>query len=227
MGMGGCAAAIVSLCSVIPLFGGPMIALLSPVALASFYLAIDRASRLGAMRMPRSLRLIALQHSPRELFSVFADERRLLPTLTVSILCLLVAVLTNTLIYVIAGRAWATAWTSLGPAGFLSVLVAAFVSVCIFFLLALAVVYSLPRTFLQGEPLIPEMRRSFRVGMRFPAAMAATLGALLIPPLMASAASMNSPWLGFFVGLLLYTLVLPWVACSLYCSYRAIFTVKR
>lgn len=221
-GMGIVSATIVVALSLIPLLGGSLIAFVAPILLASFYLVIDRlsASNLSAPVLPLSA---ALRQSARELFCVFREENRILPMVTVSLYGMIVSLLTHAFVWLIAGSAWAKPWTSLGLVPLLSVGAALLLALTLYFVLALSIVYALPRTFLRGKPLFPEIGRSLRAGKRYLFALSTVLGVLLLPIVVGAAMSLISLGVAYAAMLVLNTLVLPLVACSLYCSYRTIF----
>lgn len=225
-GMGLSASALVTALWAIPLLGGPLIALLAPMALASFYLAIDRVSKV-TMPLPAVLRLSALRQSPRELFGVFRDERRVMPTMVVSLYSVFVSVLANMLVWMVAGSAWVKPWSDLGVVGLLAVFAALTVALIVYFLLAVSLVYALPRTFLRDKPLVPEMWRSIRTGLHYLFALLTVLGVLLLPPLVGGIASLSSLSLAYVVALLANAVALPLVACGLYCSYRTVFQPRE
>lgn len=222
MGMGLCSALLVTVLSLIPLLGGSLIAFIAPMVLASLYLAIDRLSRLN-MPLPVNLRRAAMKQSPRELFLVFADERRVVPIVIVSLYSMVVSLVTNSFLWLIAGSAWTKPLSALSAPGVASVLVAMVVSLILYFFLAISIVYALPRTFLRGKPLFPEMARSVRAGWHYVFALATVLGVLLVPALIGTIISGRSAWVASIVMLFVNTVAVPWVACSLYCSYRMLY----
>jgi hypothetical protein len=221
-GMGLCGSVLVAALWAIPLLGGPLIALLAPIVLASYYLAIDRVSKLS-MPLPAILRRAAMLQSPRELFGVFRDERRIVPIAVVSLYCIFVSLLTNMLLWLVAGSSWTKSWTSLGALGWLAILAALLLALVLYFFLAASLVYALPRTFLRDKPLFPEIVRSVRAGMHYVFALSTLLALLLVPLLVAGVMSHSAWWMGYFVALLGNAVALPLVACALYCSYRTVF----
>ena len=75
-------------------------------------------------------------------------------------------------------------------------------ALAIYFLLAAAIVYALPRTFLRGKPLVPELVRSLKIGVHYLFALVTVFAALLLPLLAACLASLASPWFGYALALL-------------------------
>jgi len=221
-GMGACAALLLVALSAIPLLGGPLIALTAPAFLASFMLAIDRVGKLN-MPLPKVLRRAALRESPRALFTVFRHERRLLPITVVSLASMAVSLLTNMLVWLIAGSAWSRSWASLDARGMLAVAAAVLIALTVYFLLAAALVYALPRTFLRDKPLVPEIVRSLKAGLHYATALAVVLGIVPLIMLVAVALSPLSLLVAYVVALVLYASALPLVACALYCSYRSVY----
>lgn len=221
-GMGLCCAVVVSGLALIPLLGGSLIALLAPIVLASYYLVIDRVSR-SSVPLPANLRLAAIKQSVRELFGVFHDEKRIVPMLVVSLYSMVASLLTNTFVWLVAGSAWTKPLASLNIAGLLAVCAAIFVALIVYFWLAISFVYALPRAFLRGKPLFPEIGRSVKVGAHYLFALLTVLGVLLAPILVGMTISLASVRLAYAAVLLANVVVLPLVACGLYCSYRSIF----
>jgi len=221
-GMGLCAAVIVSVLALIPLIGGSLIACVAPIMLASYYLTIDRVSK-SSVPLPPRLRVAAMKQSPRELFSVFRDEKRIIPMVIVSLYCMVMSLVTNTFVWLIAGSAWTKPLASLGLAALLGVLAAIVFALAAYFLLAISVIYALPRAFLRGKPLFPEIPRSLKAGLHYLVALLTVLGVLLVPTLIGIVAARASLWLSYALPMLSNAVVLPLVFASLYCSYRTIF----
>jgi len=141
----------------------------------------------------------------------------------VSLYCMIVSLLANTFVWLIAGGAWAKPLTALSITGVIAVCAAVLVALVFYFVIALSIVYALPRAFLRGKPLFPEVGRSLRAGMHYRFALLTVLAVLFGPVVLAAIVSLNSIWLAYLALSLANTLVLPLVACSLYCSYRTIF----
>jgi len=221
-GMGLCVAVIVSVLALIPLIGGSLIAAAAPIVLASYFITIDRVSK-SNVPLPSKLRLAAMKQSPRELLNVFRDEKRIIPMVIVSLYCMVVSLLTNTFVWLIAGSAWTKPVASLGLPALLGVLTAIVFALAVYFLLAISVIYALPRTFLRGKPLFPEIARSLKAGLHYLFALLTVCGVLLVPTLIGIAASPASLWISYALALVSNAVVLPLVAASLYCSYRTIF----
>jgi hypothetical protein len=221
-GMGACAALLLTALSAIPLLGTPLIALVSPVLLASFMLAIDRVNKLN-MPLPRVLRRAALRESPRQLLIVFRHERRVLPMAVVSLVGMAVSLAINMLAWLVAGSAWTSSWAALNARGVLGVAAALLIAVTLYFLLAAALVYALPRTFLRDKPLVPEVVRSLKAGVHYVTALVVVLGVVPLVMAVAAALSLFSIPAAYAAAVALYTPVLPLVACALYCSYRDLY----
>ncbi|MHB8454372.1 MAG: hypothetical protein ACYDDO_06665 [Acidiferrobacterales bacterium] len=210
----------------IPLAGGLVLALLAPMLLASAYLDVDTISRLK-IPLPASLRIAAIKKSPAELLGVFRAESRVIPAALIGLYSAAVAVLANILMQIIAGDAWASHWESLGVVAFLGVLAASVLGILIYLLLALSLVYAVPLTFLQHEPVVSAIRRSLQVGMKHLPPLLVVLVVLLLPLLVFSIFSLASAWLAYPAALALGVVVLPVVVTSLYCSYRTLFPVTE
>jgi hypothetical protein len=221
-GMGACCAAAMTLLWAIPLLGGPLIALLAPIMLASLILAIERVSKLS-MPLPAILRVAALKQSPQELLIVFRHERRIMPMLVVSLCSIFASLIINVLVLQIAGGAWVKPWHGLGVMSLLLVAAAILVALILYYLLAASMIYALPRTFLRDKPLFPEMARSFRAGLHYRFALLPLLALLVAPLLLGVLATPVSALLAYLAGLIAYAVLLPLVACSLFCSYRSLF----
>jgi hypothetical protein len=221
-GMGACAALLLAALWAIPLLGGPLIALLAPVFLASFLLAIERIDKLN-MPLPPVLRRAALRESPRQLFAVLRHERRVLPIAAVSLACMASVLLTNMLVWLIAGAAWVRPWLALDARGLLAIAAALLLALVLYFLLAAAIVYALPRTFLRDKPLVPEVVRSFKAGVHYAMALATVLAPLVLVLPVSLALAPLSGAAAYAAAIVLYAPVLPLVACALYCSYRHVY----
>jgi hypothetical protein len=225
-GMGFCAAALISALALIPFLGGLLIALVAALLLASAYLAIDNVSR-QKMSLPASLRLVAVKQSPRELISVFRNEQRVFPTVVTGLYSMVAALLIGVLVRLMAGSAWAKDWTSLGFVALSGVLAAWLLALCIYFLLAWSLIYALPLAFLQQEPLVPAIGRSFKTAARHAFGLSVVLGFLLVPILVGAIASLVSAWAAHALAFLVGAVVLPITAASLYCSYRTVFPQRE
>lgn len=225
-GMGLTTSVLITLLWALPLLGGPLIALMAPILLGSFSLAIERISKLN-MPLPAVLRRAAFKQSPRELLLVFRDERRILPIAVVCLVSMFVSVLTNMTVWLIAGSAWTQSWISLGVSGWLSVIGAIVFALAVYFLLAAAMVYALPRTFLRDKALVPEVVRSLKASVHYVFALITVFAVLLLPLALGAVASLASPWLAYALALLVNALTLPLVACALFCSYLAVFQPRR
>lgn len=224
-GMGACASLLLMLLWTIPVMGAPLVALLAPTILASFYLAIDRVSQLSH-GLPAILRVPALKQSPRELFRVFYDERRLLPMVVVSLYCVFLGLVVSIAVRSIAGADWNASWAGLSVRGGVSVSAAIALALVLYFLLAASLVYALPRTFLRGKPLFPEMLRSIRAGLHYLSALALVLGVLLLPIVVGALLLPVSVWIAYVMVFVTGALALPLTACGLYCSYRTVYRPK-
>jgi hypothetical protein len=223
-GMGFCMALLITLLSVLPMVGGMLIASLAPALLASIYLTLDAVSK---EKRPEVLHIKALKQSPRELFGVFREEKRVIPVIVACLFTMVTAVLVRVLIQAIAGSAWVKEWTSLGIVPLLEIAAALLVALVVYFVVAWLFVYALPLAFLQRRPLFPAMRRSFKASMHHAFGLLVIFGFLLLPLVVGVAASFAAQWLAYTTALLTGTLVLPMVAASLYCSYRTIFPMQE
>lgn len=221
-GMGLTCSALISLLTLVPLVGRPVIALLAPIFLASAYLAIDAMTR-QKLPLPASLRVAAFKRSPHELVGVFRDEDRAIPIFLLSLCSLTVALLVDVLALLVTGNAWAKPLASLDTTALVTVLAATPLAAAIYFLLAASLVYTLPLAFLRDEPLIPALASSVKASMHYIFALLVLFAFLLAPCVIGILAARIAPWAGYGVQLLLNAVVLPLVAASLYCSYRTVF----
>jgi len=221
-GMGCGCALVIGVLTLIPLVGRPVIALLAPIFLAGALLALDALTQ-QKTPLPASLRLTAFKRAPAELLGVFRNEERVVPILLVSLCCLTVVLLIDTLALLVVGSAWSKPWGGLDLAPFLGVLVATLVALAVYFLLAIALVYALPLTFLQDQPLVPALRRSLKAGAHYRFALAAVLGLLLVPGVIGAVIPAAAIWPARLLQLVVNAAVLPLVVASLYCSYRTVF----
>jgi hypothetical protein len=225
-GMGFMTAVLISALALIPLLGGLLIALLAPILLASAYLAIDGVYR-QKMALPASLRLPALKQSPRQLFVVFRDEARLVPT---AVACLYSAsgmLLINLPLQLLPGNVWVANWSNLDGVSLFGVLATALLAFVLYVVLAASLIYALPLTFLRDEPLIPSLLRSLKASRHFVIALLILLGALLTPILLGAVVSLFALWAGYFAWLVASSIIFPAVVTSLYCSYLDIFTIRK
>jgi hypothetical protein len=225
-GMGFMTAILISAVALIPLLGALLVALLAPVLLGSAYLAIDGVYR-QKMVLPASLRLPALKQSPRQLFVVFRDEARLVPTAVACIYSAAGMVLINLPLQLLPGDVWVANWSSLDRVSLLGVLAMALFALLLYIVLAASLIYALPLTFLRDEPLIPSLLRSLKASRHFVFALLLLLSVLLIPFLLGAAVSLFSLWAGYFAWLIASSIVLPAVVTSLYCSYQDIFANRE
>lgn len=224
--MGFCCGALAVTLGAVPLFGGPFLGLLSPLALASFYITIDGISK-QKMKLPPALRLAAVRQSPREFMNVAREERRLMQVLVMGLYSLVVVVLTDILVWTVAGTALAAPLTSLSAAALFSVMVATLLKFVIYLLLAASLVFTLPLALLHDQALVPAATDSIRRGLHYGVALLAIVALSLVPFFLSAMASFYSTWLGISIGFLAGAFVLPISVCSLYCSYRTMFTVTQ
>ncbi|GAB4510633.1 MAG: hypothetical protein Tsb0026_12780 [Sulfuricaulis sp.] len=224
-GMGFTTVVLIAVLALIPLLGGPLIALLTPVWLSSAYLAIDGVHR-QKMALPASLRVPALKQSPRQLVAVFRDEAHIFPVAAACMYSAAAVLLANLPVQLLAGNAWVADWSSLDRVSQSGVVAAASLVFALYIVLAASLIYALPLTFLRDEPLIPSSRQSLRASRHFVIALMVLLGALLAPLLLGAIASWFSLWLGYLVWLLTGSVILPVITAGLYCSYRDIFAIK-
>jgi hypothetical protein len=90
-------------------------------------------------------------------------------------------------------------------------------------LLAASLIYALPLTFLQDEPLIPSLRQSLKASRHFTVALLVLLGTLLLPIILGAIAASRVRWSGYLLWAVTGSVTLPVVAAGLYCSYHDIF----
>ena len=224
-GMGFVCAAVAGGLVLIPLAGELLIALLAPILLASFYLAVDSVSRLK-MSLPAALRLAAIKQSPKELVGVFRNEANMMPMIVASLYSMTAVLLINLAVRLVAGGTWVGHWMSLDILPLLGVLALGLLVLALYFVLAVSLVYALPLMCLQNEAPIVAIGRSLKTGIRHLFALVMLLGLLLLPFVLGRAASYISIWVTFLVWLIVGTVVFPLVTTSLYCSYRTLFPSK-
>lgn len=221
--MGFCMALLITVLTAVPMVGGMLIAFLAPLLLASTYLTLDIVSK---DKRPAVLHAKALKRSPRELFCVFREEKRIIPIIVACLFSMVMAVLVRVLIQIIAGGAWVKEWTELGMASSVDVLAALLAAIFLYFVVAWSLVYALPLAFLQRRPLFPAMRRSFKTSFRLAFGLMVILGFLLLPLLVGAIISVFSMPAAYVAALVLSVIVLPVTAASLYCSYRTVFPMQ-
>lgn len=221
-GMGAACSSLFVGLTLIPLIAGPVIALLAPMFLASAYLAIDALTR-QKTPLPPALRLVAVKQSPLELIGVFRNEDRIVPILLISLCSLTVALVVNALALLITGNAWAQPWAGLNIVALLAVLGASVAVLAIYFLLAASLVYALPLAFLQNEPLVPAIQRSFKASMHYVVALLVIATVVIAPSIVGALVSYSDFWLGCAARIAVAAVAWPIVAASLYCSYRTVF----
>ncbi len=224
--MGIMTAFLISVLALIPLFGGLLIALLAPILLGSAYLTIDGVYR-QKMVLPASLRLPAVKLSPRQLFIIFRDEARLVPTVVACLYSAAGIVLINLPLQLLPGDLWVANWSNLDHASLLGALAMALLGFVLYLVLAASLIYALPLTFLRDEPLFPSLLRSLKASRHFVIALLLLLCALLTPLLLDVVVSRFSLWAGYLAWLIAGSIILPVVASSLYCSYRDIFAIRK
>ena len=225
-GMGFTTTVLVSVLSLIPLFGGLLVALLAPILLASAYLTIDGVYKQKIV-LPASLRLTALKESPRQLIGVFHDETRIIPTAVACIYSATGMLLINLPAQFLTGGAWVANWSSLDRASLFGAVAATLLVFVLYVVLAASLIYALPLAFLRDEPLIPSLLRSLKASRHFVFALLVLLGVLLVPFCLDAIISKLSSWASKLAWLALGSVIFPVVAAGLYCSYRDIFAVKE
>jgi hypothetical protein len=225
-GMGLAGAGIIIVLARIPLLGGLLIALLTPIFLASTYLEADDASK-RKRALPPSWRTAVLKRVPLDLLSVFNNEERVMPMFVLSLYSMAVVVLINILAHLITNGVWAAgSWLSLGIGALLANLGTVLLLLVLYFLLASSIVYALPLAFLQDEPLIPAMRLSLRMSLRHAFALLVIPGLLLGLYFLGVLLALWSLWVCYLVWLAAGMFVLPLAVTSAYCSYRTVFPKK-
>ena len=224
-GMGLTAAVVLGVLELIPLLGGLLVALVAPIMLSSVYLSLDTIFRQN-MNLPAELRLPALKHSPRQLLEVFWDEKRLLPIAATSVLSVTVVLLIHLLVRLLVGEAWVTNWSNLDHLALAGMLAVSLLTFMLYALLAAALIYALPLTFLRDEPLVPSLQQSLKASRHFTISLLVLLGVLLLPFLLGALAAGLSLWAGYLLWLVIGSFTLPVVSASLYCSYHDIFTTR-
>lgn len=222
LGMALAALPILLILGAIPLFGNVLVALVVPIFLSSAVLVADELSK-QKMALPASLRTAALMRAPKDLFRVFADEERLIPVLVLCLYVMAVALLATIAAHLLTGGAWASVWASLGIGGMLKVSVAWLLVLVVYFVIGASLVYAIPLAFLQDEPLVPALGRSFRASAKHMLALAVIFGLLLAPFAVGKIVLQFSPPAGYVTWLLGGVIALPLTITSCYCSYRTAF----
>lgn len=225
-GMGITAALIFGVLRLLPAFDDLLIALLAPICYASAVLAIDGVAK-QKMTLPARLRSAAIKQSPRELFSVFGAERRMVPMALASLAAVAIALVVNIIIEISVGAAWSKPWVSLSISALIPVLLVGLGVVLAYATLAATLIYALPLAFLQGEALFPTLERSLRMSRDQVAPLAVVLAIALSPSILATVTSWVSFWIGAVVWVLCAAIALPLAITSLYCGYRTLFTLKE
>lgn len=225
-GMGLCCALLFVALAHIPLAGGPFVALLAPSAVASFYIAIDGVSK-QKMKLPSALRLAAIRQSPREFLNVTREETRLMQVLVMGLYSLVAVVLTDIVVWLVAGTALASPLASLSVPALLAVLVATLLRFAIYLLLIASLAFTVPLALLQNQALVPAMVDGIRRGLHYGIALLVIVAVMLTPLLLGFLASFLSAWLGYLLGIAAAAAVLPVSVASLYCSYRTVFTTAQ
>jgi hypothetical protein len=225
-GMGVCASAGVVVLVRVPLIGSPLVGLLVPALLASFYLAIDAVSK-QKMKLPASLRTAAIKQSPREFLNIARDESRMLQVLVIGLFSLIVVVLTDILVWLAAGGAATNQSAGMHLSTLPSVIIGAVLTLAVYAVLAASVVYTVPLAVFRGQALVPAMTESMRHARHYAVALLLIVALLALPFLLASVVSYYAPLLGYLMGFAGGALVVPLIVCSFYCSYRTIFPTEE
>jgi membrane-anchored glycerophosphoryl diester phosphodiesterase (GDPDase) len=126
----------------------------------------------------------------------------------------------------VMGEAWVANWSNLDHLTLVGVLAVALLTFVLYVLLAAALIYALPLTFLRDEPLVPSLRQSLKASRHFTAALLVLLGVLLMPLLLGAIAASLSLWASYLLWIMIGSVTLPVVSASLYCSYRDIFSAR-
>lgn len=221
-GMGGCAAVALFAVSLVPMIGSPLIGLLAPTLLASFYIAIDGVARQRA-KLPPALRAVAVKHSPKEFLNLAREENRLLQVALLGLYSLAVVVVADMLAWFLAGTTWANRslgmhYSAIPVVGLIGLLLLA-----IYLLLAASLVYALPLALLQNQPLVPAVTASFRRGVHYAFALLTIVAFGVAPFILGALLSLYSHALGVAGAVLALAVVAPVATCSLYCSFRTVF----
>lgn len=217
-----CAVAMLSALALIPLVGAPLIGLLAPSLAASFYLAIDTIAR-QKTKLPRTLRMAALKHSPKEFLNVSREENRLLQVVLLGLYAVVIVVLADIVVWFVAGTAWSNRALGIPVSGLAIVIAAGLILCAIYMVLAASLVYTLPLALLQHQPLVPAMFDSLKRSAHYVVALLVVLAFLSAPLLLGALVSFYSAPFGYVVGFAAAAVVLPVAACGLYCSYRTLF----
>lgn len=221
-GMGMCCSAAAAVIVQVPLVGSPFLGLLAPTAIASFYLAVDGISR-QKTKLPAALRFVAVKQSPREFMNVAREDHRLMQVLVMGLYSLVVVVLTDILVWFVAGTVLASPLGGLTFAGLVGVGFATLLRLAIYLLLAASLVYTLPLALLQNQALVPALLDSIRRALHYGIALLVIVLLLLAPLFFGAIVSFYSKFAGYLVGFVAGVIALPVSVCGLYCSYRTVF----
>ncbi len=224
-GMGVCASAVVGVLAHIPFVGTPFIALLAPALLGGFFIAVDTTAK-QKLRLPPALRLAAVKQSPRELVAVLRDENRLLQAVMLGLASMTIVVLADILAWTVAGNVWANR-ADISLAALPRLTIAGLFVLSIYLFVAAALVYALPLSVLDKEPLVPAVVRSLKASAHYAFAFVVPLTFLFLPLVLGGATSWVSPGLGYLLGFAAGAVALPVFVAGIYCSYRTIFTVTE
>jgi hypothetical protein len=225
-GMGFCCSAVAAALAQAPLIGRPLLGLLAPSAVASFYIAIEGISK-QKIKLPPALRLSAIKQSPREFLNVTRVERQLMQVLLLGLYGLVVMVLTDILAWLVAGTNLAAPLSSLSLSALFGVAVANLLRFAIYLLFAASLVFALPLALLQKQALAPALADSMRQALKYAVALLVIMALLSAPLLLGTAASLDSSWLGLVIGFVAGGFALPISLCSFYCGYRTIFAASQ
>lgn len=221
-GMGACAVAALLALAAIPLIGSPLVGLLVPALLGSFYLAVDGVARHKAP-LPPALRAAAIRQAPGELLNVVRVENGLMHVVLLGFYGLVVTVLADIVVWLAAGTAWVNRSLDLHISALPAVAGAGLILLAIYLALGASLVYTLPLVLLQNQPLSPAMRASLVRSGRYGAALLVILALPAAPLLLGALVSLYSPVIGYVAGFALGAAALPVAACAFYCSYRTVF----
>lgn len=221
--MGFCCSVVATAMVQVPLVGYPFLGLLAPTAVASFYITIDAISK-QKTKLPAALRWAAIRQSPREFRNIARQERRLMQVLVMGLYSLVTVVVTDILIWLLAGAVLASPLSGLSFGALIIAAIATLLRFSLYLLLAASLVFTLPLALLQDQALVPAVIDSTRRSLHYGVALLVVGASLFVPLFLGAIASFYSTGLGYGIGILTGTIALPVSVCSLYCSYRTVFT---
>lgn len=220
-------AALIGGLAMVSFVGLPLIGVIAPVLLASFYRTLDRIAHQQKQVESKGPGFALFKQSAIELTALLKDENRLIQMTLLGVGILAIVVAGSVVTWTVAGTGW-LAQAGLSLSTLVRLLVAALVGFSFYVAIGGMLVYGLPLMVFQQEPLAPALARSGQVSLRHPGALV-ILFALMLAPFLLGA--LTGAWVfrvaGFLVSMLTGAVALPIAIAGLYCSYRTVFPSTR